>query len=156
MLSSNSAQLLLYPMVSGFRGRRNAVCLTEPQDCKNQGSTKGGGRNWAPFFGLNSTGFSSEEIGTFRCAKCLFLESQQSQSHLIDFSYLRGKAIYSFLCFFLWGSSPKSEVSSGKARGVLTVLVLQIVRWTYFPLLLVISFIMPLMKLYWHIYVLIN
>jgi len=34
------------------------------------------GRRWkpSPFFDLNSTRFSSEEVGAFRCAKCLFLE----------------------------------------------------------------------------------
>lgn len=228
MLSSNSALLLLHPMVSGFRGRKNTACLTEPRRCKKwgvpnnpvsanswhrvlgegireigqaprdpchcpaawwgapllpgellgrrrsafrvrcpsptslssadaapypgafrasgnvplcfplDGQHRGRRQKLTPFFGLNSSRFSSEEVGAFRRAKRLFLESTRSQSHLIDFLHRwGGKSFIHFICFIPWGSSPKPEVASGKARGILTVLILQIVKWTHFPPLLV-------------------
>lgn len=51
---------------------------------------------------------SSKEVVAFCCAKCLFLESTQPQSCLIDFSYCWGKAIYSFYLLFPLGKQSKA------------------------------------------------
>lgn len=82
----------------------------------------------SPFFDLNLTWFISEEVVAFHCAKRLFFESTESQSHSTHSHITGGKPFIHFISFFPWESSPKPEVSLGKARGILTVLVLHIVK----------------------------
>lgn len=60
------------------------------------------------FFGLNIVWFISEEVVAFHCAKCLFLESTQAQSHSTHSHITRGKPFIHFICFFPWESSPNA------------------------------------------------
>lgn len=65
-----------------------------PPSFSLEGQHRGRRQRLSPFFGLNSTRFSSVEVGAFRCAPRRFLESTRSQSCLRDFSHHWGEAIY--------------------------------------------------------------